>query len=58
MEFLKTTAPGTTKTVVEVYREKQLAWAKERSAWDKAKIETAGDYFHSSVGRSSTADMS
>ncbi|KAM6513149.1 hypothetical protein FALCPG4_015616 [Fusarium falciforme] len=41
MNFLKTTAPGSTRTVVEVYRDKQMAWAKERSAWDTAKIDAA-----------------
>ncbi|KAF5678616.1 hypothetical protein FHETE_1168 [Fusarium heterosporum] len=41
MEYLKQRVPGTTQTVVEVYRDKELMWAKERSAWDKAKIEAA-----------------
>ncbi|KAH8650430.1 hypothetical protein BGZ61DRAFT_545785 [Ilyonectria robusta] len=41
MNFLKTAAPGSTRTVVEVYRDKQMAWAKERSAWDTAKIDAA-----------------
>jgi hypothetical protein len=43
MKFLKTTPPGSTQTVVEIYRDKQLAWAKERSAWDTAKIEAASE---------------
>ncbi|KAL1610520.1 hypothetical protein SLS60_002189 [Paraconiothyrium brasiliense] len=41
MKFLKTTPPGSKQTVVEIYRDKQLAWAKQRSAWDTAKIEVA-----------------
>jgi len=41
MDFLKKTIPGSKKTVVDLYREKQIMWAKERSAWDAAKIEVA-----------------
>ncbi|KAG9505073.1 hypothetical protein J7337_002039 [Fusarium musae] len=38
MKFLKLTEPGSAKTIVEIYRDKQLAWAKEQSSWDTAKI--------------------
>jgi hypothetical protein len=43
MMFLQKTEPGAKKNIVEVYREKQLAWAKERSAWDTAKIEAGSE---------------
>ncbi|KAF5625200.1 hypothetical protein F25303_11408 [Fusarium sp. NRRL 25303] len=39
MKFLKLTEPGSAKTIVEIYRDKQLAWAKEQSSWDTAKIQ-------------------
>lgn len=41
MEFLKQSVLGSTKNVVELYREKHLAWAKERFEWEKGKIEAA-----------------
>ncbi|KAK0105142.1 hypothetical protein ONS95_004459 [Cadophora gregata] len=40
MTYLKTTVPGTGKSAVELYCEKQILWAKARSTWDTAKIET------------------
>ena len=45
LEFLTTTAPGHSKTVVDVYRDKQIAWSKERSAWDAAMVKTAGELY-------------
>jgi hypothetical protein len=39
MAFLHGTVQGTTKTVVDIYCEKQRAWGAARAAWDKAKID-------------------
>lgn len=45
MSFLKQKATGSRQNIVELYRDKQIAWAKERSAWDTAKIEAASKAF-------------
>jgi hypothetical protein len=38
MAYLTTKDPATGKTPVEVYIEKQTAWAAAQDAWDSAKI--------------------
>ncbi|KAH7259039.1 uncharacterized protein BKA55DRAFT_591838 [Fusarium redolens] len=43
MEFLKQKVPGTSKTIVEVYRDKEMKWAEQQQIWEKAKIQAARD---------------
>ncbi|KAF9773229.1 hypothetical protein IL306_009002 [Fusarium sp. DS 682] len=43
MVFLKQQAPGTTKTIAEVYYEKEMKWAKLQQEWEEAKIKAAKD---------------
>ncbi|KAF5586677.1 uncharacterized protein FSUBG_12064 [Fusarium subglutinans] len=38
MEFLKQKVPGTSKTIMEIYRDKEMKWAEERGNWETAKI--------------------
>ena len=38
MKYLTTINPATGQTPVDVYMEKQSAWADAQDAWDKAKI--------------------
>ena len=37
-KFLSTKAPGG-YSIVEIYRDKQIAWGEERARWDRARIE-------------------
>ncbi|KAF5987559.1 hypothetical protein FBULB1_1948 [Fusarium bulbicola] len=38
MEFLKQKVPGTSKTIMEIYRDKEMKWAEQRGKWETAKI--------------------
>jgi hypothetical protein len=42
MRYLVSTAPNTTKTVVDVYVEKQQVWSDAMKEWDKAKQAARG----------------
>jgi hypothetical protein len=39
MKYLTSVDPNTGRNPVEVYMEKQTAWAKAQDAWDQAKIQ-------------------
>ncbi|EWG53996.1 hypothetical protein FVEG_17215 [Fusarium verticillioides 7600] len=41
MELLKLKIPGTSKTVIEAYRDKEMKWAERQQAWEQAKINAA-----------------
>lgn len=43
---LKTKDPETGLTPVDVYIEKQAAWAEAQSEWDEAKVAAQGTYEH------------
>lgn len=49
MADLKKPLAGSNKTIVDVYREKQIAWTEERSRWDRDKIETSSEYVPASM---------
>ncbi|KAF5252805.1 hypothetical protein FANTH_2129 [Fusarium anthophilum] len=38
MDFLKQKVPGTSKTIMEIYRDKEMKWAEECGNWETAKI--------------------
>ncbi|KAF5637867.1 hypothetical protein F52700_4569 [Fusarium sp. NRRL 52700] len=39
MEFLKQKVQGTSKTIMEVYQDKEMNWIKQREMWETAKIQ-------------------
>ncbi|KAF5987232.1 hypothetical protein FCOIX_1087 [Fusarium coicis] len=41
MELLKKKVPGTSKTIADVYRDKEMKWAERQQAWEEAKINAA-----------------
>ncbi|KAF5722378.1 hypothetical protein FMUND_2890 [Fusarium mundagurra] len=41
MEFLKQKVDGTSKTIMEVYRDKEMKWNEQRQVWETEKIEAA-----------------
>ncbi|KAF5683566.1 hypothetical protein FDENT_7178 [Fusarium denticulatum] len=43
MEFLKEKVHGTSKTIIEVYRDKEMKWIKQREIWETAKIQASRD---------------
>ncbi|TVY74253.1 hypothetical protein Focb16_v005142 [Fusarium oxysporum f. sp. cubense] len=43
MEFLKQKVPGTSKTIVEIYRDKEMKWTEQQQIWEKAKIKATRD---------------
>ncbi|KAF4495890.1 hypothetical protein FAGAP_7967 [Fusarium agapanthi] len=38
MEFLKQKVPGTSNTIMEVYRDKEMKWIEQRGNWETEKI--------------------
>ena len=43
MKYLKTVDPESGQTPVDIYMEKQSAWAKAQESWDKARIRAQKD---------------
>ncbi|KAF4422131.1 hypothetical protein FACUT_10740 [Fusarium acutatum] len=43
MEFLKQKVPGTSKTIIDVYRDKEMKWVEQQQTWEKAKIKATYD---------------
>ncbi|KAF5582969.1 hypothetical protein FPANT_8304 [Fusarium pseudoanthophilum] len=41
MELLKKKVPGTSKTIIDVYRDKEMKWVERQQAWEQAKINAA-----------------
>ncbi|KAG5744874.1 hypothetical protein H9Q70_012433 [Fusarium xylarioides] len=43
MEFLKQKVHGTSKTIMEVYRDKEMKWLKQREIWETEKLKATRD---------------
>ncbi|PNP76535.1 hypothetical protein FNYG_09954 [Fusarium nygamai] len=43
MELLKQKVPGTSKTIIDVYRDKEMKWIEQQQAWEQAKINATRD---------------
>ncbi|KAF5565904.1 hypothetical protein FNAPI_1453 [Fusarium napiforme] len=41
MELLNKKVPGTSKTIIDVYRDKEMKWVERQQAWEEAKINAA-----------------
>ncbi|KAF5618101.1 uncharacterized protein FTJAE_12407 [Fusarium tjaetaba] len=41
MELLNKKVPGTSKTMIDVYRDKEMKWVERQQAWEEAKINAA-----------------
>ncbi|KAF5547558.1 hypothetical protein FPHYL_10147 [Fusarium phyllophilum] len=43
MEFLRQKVDGTSKTIMEVYRDKEMKWNKQRQIWETEKLKATRD---------------